>query len=769
MKITYAGGTDGNDIVLTVVPAVIGPAAPSTPDLLAASDTGSSNTDNITSDNTPSFSGTGENGATVTLFADANNNDVVDNDETIGSGIVTNGSWSITTSSNLVDGTYSVKAIQTDTNNNSSDASSPVSVTVDTTAPASPSTPDLLASSDTGASNTDNITNDTTPTFTGTAEANSTVTLFSSVDGNIGTTNADGSGNWTITASSSLTVGNHNITATATDVAGNISVPSSALPITISTVPTVTLSSSGSPLAENGGVATVTVTLSNVAIDPVTVNLGFTGTATGGGTDYTASGTQIVIPVGSTTGNITVTGNDDLLDEVNETVIVDITGVTNGTENGTQQQTLTITDDDPAPTISINDVTVNEGDIATFTVTLSAPSGQVVSVNYATADNTATASNDYTSKVGTLSFARGDTTKMVTVSTTEDVLDEVNETFFVNLSGAINATIADNQGVGTINDDDQPPLDPNATIINIMNNLISVDSKGNNYTLTGTRNNVMGDRTAPNDIDASNLSTGKLLINLASLSSTIRIDDGSNGSFDRTIGTRYFYTGTVSGGDGDDTLLGQSGDNTLIGGGGNDSIDGDRGDDSLTGGIGDDILIGGIGNDSLEGGDDDDTLTGGSGNDSLTGDAGNDNLNGGSGNDTLIGGDGNDTLTGGLGADTLTGGNGNDTFIYNNLNESSLTYGIDTITDFANATDTLSLPRGIRTITWNDGNSPVAISALTTTAMTSLFRSQRVGVNDYIFFTVTGDSNTYLAINGGSSSFSSSLDAIIAFNNPNFS
>ena len=113
-------------------------------------------------------------------------------------------------------------------------------IKIDTVAPSAPSTPDLTAGSDTGSSSTDNITTDTTPTFTGTAEANSTVTIISSVDGTLGTTNADGSGNWSYT-SSTLSGGNHTITATATDSAGNVSSASSALAIKIITnAPTVT-------------------------------------------------------------------------------------------------------------------------------------------------------------------------------------------------------------------------------------------------------------------------------------------------------------------------------------------------------------------------------------------------------------------------------------------------------------------------------------------------------------------------------------------------
>jgi Ca2+-binding RTX toxin-like protein len=103
---------------------------------------------------------------------------------------------------------------------------------LDTSAPA-PSPPDLSAASDTGASSTDNITSDATPTFTGTSEANAAVSLFDT-DGTtvLGTATADGSGNWSIT-SSALAVGQHTISAVITDLAGNTSSPGAGLLITI--------------------------------------------------------------------------------------------------------------------------------------------------------------------------------------------------------------------------------------------------------------------------------------------------------------------------------------------------------------------------------------------------------------------------------------------------------------------------------------------------------------------------------------------------------
>ena len=91
---------------------------------------------------------------------------------------------------------------------------------------------------------------------------------------------------------------------------------------------------------------------------------------------------------------------------------------------------------------------------ANFTVSLSAPSGMNVTVNYATANGTATQPADYTTTSGTLTFTPGQGTKTISVPVVGDVLDEIDETFVVNLSGPTNATIADTQGVGTITDDD---------------------------------------------------------------------------------------------------------------------------------------------------------------------------------------------------------------------------------------------------------------------------------------------------------------------------
>ncbi|MEE4311148.1 MAG: choice-of-anchor D domain-containing protein [candidate division KSB1 bacterium] len=109
----------------------------------------------------------------------------------------------------------------------------------------------------------------------------------------------------------------------------------------------------------------------------------------------------------------------------------------------------------PPPTLSINDVTENE-DVGTmrFAVTLSSPSGLPVSVKYQTSDGTAVSTDDYTSTSGTLDIPPGNTSGNIDVSITGDLIFESDEIFYVNLSDPNNVSIQDEQGVGTILNDD---------------------------------------------------------------------------------------------------------------------------------------------------------------------------------------------------------------------------------------------------------------------------------------------------------------------------
>jgi len=125
------------------------------------------------------------------------------------------------------------------------------------------------------------------------------------------------------------------------------------------------------------------------------------------------------------------------------------------------------------PAISIGDVSINEGNsatVASFTVSLSAATSQTVTVNFATANGTAAAGSDYTAVSGSLSFAPGETVKTIAIPVAGDLQVEADETFYVNLSGPINAVIADNQATGTLRNDDVQPQP--------TDNLIASDSYG---------------------------------------------------------------------------------------------------------------------------------------------------------------------------------------------------------------------------------------------------------------------------------------------------
>ena len=184
--------------------------------------------------------------------------------------------------------------------------------------------------------------------------------------------------------------------------------------------------------------------------------------------ENTASGTLdfqtqaffIAFAAGETSKTVTVQVLGDMLDEANETFFLRLTDPTNATL-GDAEGVGTINDDDAEPTLSVGDVTVTEGNagttVATFTVGLSAISGQDVSVAYATANDSAVAPADYAAASGTLDFPAGDTSKTVTVLVNGDVLDEANESFFLDLTGPSHATLADGHAVGTITDDDAAP------------------------------------------------------------------------------------------------------------------------------------------------------------------------------------------------------------------------------------------------------------------------------------------------------------------------
>ncbi len=210
--------------------------------------------------------------------------------------------------------------------------------------------------------------------------------------------------------------------------------------------------------------ATFTVTLSGPSALTVTVNAATaSGTATSG-SDFTATGQTLSFPPGTTSLPFAVPVIGDTINEPNETFSVNLNSPTNATLLFSQGQGMIVNDDAPPPSITISDVSVAEGNSGTtnadFVVSLSnAPStGQSVTVNFASANGTATAGSDYVANSGSLTFGPGQSNATVTFVVNGDATFEADETFFVNLSGAVGGSISDSQGVGTIlNDDNAPP------------------------------------------------------------------------------------------------------------------------------------------------------------------------------------------------------------------------------------------------------------------------------------------------------------------------
>ncbi|HWT02705.1 MAG TPA: Calx-beta domain-containing protein [Pyrinomonadaceae bacterium] len=214
-------------------------------------------------------------------------------------------------------------------------------------------------------------------------------------------------------------------------------------------------------VAETNAATTVafTVSLSKASGQKVTVNYQTANGTAVAPADYTAhTVTTLTFLPGETTKTVQVTVAGDTRDEAAETFRLVLSAPASATI-ATATGTCTITDNDPPPSITITDVQSLEPDSGTanavFTVRLSAPSGQKVTVNYATGGGTAAAGGDYNAVALTaITFLPGQTTKLVPVQVRGDLSKEANETFFVNLSGAAGAAILDAQGRGTILNDD---------------------------------------------------------------------------------------------------------------------------------------------------------------------------------------------------------------------------------------------------------------------------------------------------------------------------
>ena len=212
---------------------------------------------------------------------------------------------------------------------------------------------------------------------------------------------------------------------------------------------------------EGAGSATISVILTMPMTEQAKVDY-----ATGDGTahapdDYTATSGTLTFAAGETSKTFQVPIIDDLLYELDETILLTLTNpisVELGIPNNTA--ILTIKDNDPMPDVMFSNTSYNvmeNAGLATITVTLSSPSGVVSQVNYQTSDWTAIAGIDYTATSGTLTFAPGETSKTFNVPILDDSLNEPQKSLKLTLSDPSNVALSVAEATLLIDDDDPLP------------------------------------------------------------------------------------------------------------------------------------------------------------------------------------------------------------------------------------------------------------------------------------------------------------------------
>jgi len=254
--------------------------------------------------------------------------------------------------------------------------------------------------------------------------------------------------------------------------------------------------------SNTGTTAQFVVSLNTPSGRITTVNYATSDQTALSSSDYQATSGQITFTPGITLNTIEVAITGDSLFEADETFVVNLSDpleatIAKGSGEGT------IANDDSQAQISINDVSLIEGNtntIAQFVVSLDSTSDQTVTVNYATSDQTALSSSDYQATSGQITFTPGITLNTIEVAITGDSLFEADETFVVNLSDPLEATIAKGSGEGTIaNDDSQAQISINDVSLiegntnTIAQFVVSLDSTSDQ---TVTVNYATSDQTA---------------------------------------------------------------------------------------------------------------------------------------------------------------------------------------------------------------------------------------------------------------------------------
>lgn len=225
--------------------------------------------------------------------------------------------------------------------------------------------------------------------------------------------------------------------------------------------PSISVSDASVSEGDNGTTSLMfDVTLSAASGKSVTVDYATIDAGASSATDYATTSGTLTFEPGDTTEIVEVLVHGDAVFEIDEAFVLNLTAEFEATI-ADDSADGSITNDDAMPSLSIGDVTVAEGDagstIATFAVTKTGETELSAGVNWATGDGSASSTSDYVNASGSLTFGPLQTAKQISITITGDDLDEADEQFVVELSGATSATIDGGSAVGTITDDEETP------------------------------------------------------------------------------------------------------------------------------------------------------------------------------------------------------------------------------------------------------------------------------------------------------------------------
>ena len=576
---------------------------------------------------------------------------------------------------------------------------------------------------------------------------------------------------------------------------GTVTINNTVLPI-LAIAPTNATQTEG-----NSGNKAFTFTITRLAVTTGTntVNWGVSGTGTNpaNATDFggTLPSGTVTFAANETSKVITVNVSGDATIEPDENFIVTLFNATNNAVITTATATGTIQNDDTSFAIAPTNAVQTEGNSGnkafTFTVTRLGATTGTNTVNWVvtgTGTNPADATDfGGTFPSATLTFAAGETSKIITVNLQGDITQETNEQFQVTLSNPSNgATLTTATAIGTIQNDDFIGNDTNNSLTGTANNDY-IDGKGGNDTLNGG----IGDDTLIGGLGDDNLNGGAGIDTLiGGLGNDIYVVDTTTDIISENVGEgtdtiqssitftiatlpnieNLTLTGTTAingtGNTGNNLIIGNTANNILMGGLGDDNLNGGAGIDTLIGGLGNDIYVVDTTTDIISEnvGEGTDTIQSSITftiatlpnieNLTLTGTTAINGI-GNTGNNIIIGNSANNILNGGLGKDSLSGGAGIDRFDYRNLADSVFS-SFDVITDFnANVSNDLFLVSTVRAGFVNVG----AVNTLDAASIGAKLTAAAFGSNFAAQFSF--GQKTFVAINDATAGFNAANDAII--------